>query len=101
MRPFNLLFVFFRLRLGGVRCGRRWGRSLVYVGSALHLANERLRGVLHLAHDAPGLPHEAGQFFLAKYEQCEDAKDRHIGEREHDLTFSPPARVACARAAEP
>jgi hypothetical protein len=47
------------------------------------------------------LPHQAGQFFLAKYEQRENAEDRHIGEREHDLTFSPPARVACARAAQP
>lgn len=98
MRPFNM---FFRLRFGDVRRGRRCRRRFVHVGGALHLANERLRGVLHLTHDAPGLPHQAGQFFLAKYEQRENAEDRHIGEREHDLTFSPPARVACARAAQP
>ena len=66
------------------------------VAGAFHLANERLRGVLHVTDEQANLTRDLRQLFGAKKHEGGGAKQRHIGNGEHPEGFFPaPGNGTC------
>ena len=67
-----------------------WLRSVrCRIGGALHLTNERLRGVLDVPNELASAPGNFGELIGAEQEQGHGARDGHIGDGEHAEGFFP------------
>ena len=58
-------------------------RGVLNVGRPLHLADERLRGILDFPHDAAGFARDARKLIGAEEQESGRSEERHVGDREH------------------